>query len=205
MPPRLRLAAARAVPYPRFYERREKRAVDLLLAVPVAILSAPLAAIVGLLVWAEDRGPAIFRQVRVGRSGDHFTIRKFRTMPVDTPNIPSASAADARITHVGRILRRTSLDEIPQIMSVLSGDMSVVGPRPPIPVQEKLVALRRNNGSLRLRPGLTGLAQVNSFDGMTEEDKAAWDARYANTVSLTTDLRILMRTVGYLLRKPPQY
>ena len=201
----LRLTTAAAVIPQGFYELKGKRIVDLLLAVPVAILSAPLAAVVSLLRRAEDRGPAIFRQDRVGRSGTRFTIRKFRTMPVNTANVPSAHADALQITRVGRILRRTSLDEIPQIMSVLNGDMSVVGPRPPIPAQENLVELRRKSGSLRLRPGLTGLAQVNSFDGMTDDEKAAWDARYAGTISLAADLQILIRTVGYLLRKPPQY
>lgn len=205
MRPDLRSTTADLAAPPHFYERRGKRVVDLLIAVPVAILSAPLAAIVSLLVWAEDRGPSIFRQERVGRDGACFTIRKFRTMPVNTANVPSADADDLQITRVGRVLRRTSLDEIPQIVSVLNGDMSVVGPRPAIPAQQKLVDLRCQSGSLRLRPGLTGLAQVNSFDGMTDEEKTAWDTRYAGTISLSTDLRILMLTVGYLLRKPPQY
>lgn len=205
MRPDLRSTTADLAAPPHFYERWGKRVVDLMLAVPVAILSAPLAAMVSLLVWAEDRGPSIFRQERVGRDGAHFTIRKFRTMPVNTANVPSADANGLQITRVGRVLRRTSLDEIPQIVSVLNGDMSVVGPRPPIPAQQNLVDLRRQSGSLRLRPGLTGLAQVNSFDGMTDEEKTAWDTRYAGTISLATDLRILMRTVGYLLRKPPQY
>ena len=205
MHPELRVTTATAITPQGFYERKGKRIVDLLLAVPLAILSAPLAAVVSLLVWAEDRGPAIFRQERVGRDGTHFTIRKFRTMPVNTADVPSADASSLEITHVGRVLRRTSLDEIPQIVSVLNGDMSVVGPRPPIPAQQNLVLLRRQSGSLRLRPGLTGLAQVSSFDGMTDEEKTAWDTCYAETISLATDLRILLRTIGYLLRKPPQY
>lgn len=197
--------AAGTLAPPRLYERWGKRIVDVILAIPLAALIAPVALITALVIRLEDRGPAIFRQERVGQDGSSFIIRKFRTMPVNTANIPSADAGGLRVTRVGRILRRTSLDELPQIVSVLRGDMSIVGPRPPIPSQSVLVELRRENGSLRLRPGLTGLAQVHGFDGMTDRAKAAWDAKYLGDVGVATDLWIMLRTFGYLLHKPPRY
>ena len=188
-----------------WYARFGKRALDLIITLPVTILLAPVAVVVSALIRAEDRGPAIFRQERVGAGGRFFTLRKFRTMPIDTPNVPSGDAHQLRVTRIGRLLRRTSLDEIPQLLSVVAGDMTLVGPRPAIPQQEGLIRLRSRNGSLDLKPGLTGLAQVNSYDGMPEEAKARWDGEYATTMSLCGDARILVRTIGYLTRKPPQY
>lgn len=197
--------AVGAAPPSGLYESRFKRFVDLSLAIPLTVLSAPFAIVTALLIRADDRGPAIFRQERVGRGGAIFIFRKFRTMPVDTASVPSADAGALHVTRVGKVLRRTSLDEIPQILSVLKGEMSLVGPRAPLPAQSNLVDLRRANESLRLRPGLTGLAQVNAFDGMSDEGKAAWDGLYVRTIGFGTDLRIMLRTFGYLLRKPPQY
>ena len=190
---------------PGLYERRIKRLFDVVLAVPVAILLAPLAAIVAIFIKSEDNGPILFKQERVGRNGDLFILRKFRSMPVDTENVESGKAHALKVTRVGSILRRTSLDEIPQLASVFIGDMSVVGPRPPIPAQVDLVELRRANGSIELKPGLTGLAQVNSYDGMTPESKAEWDRTYLKSISPLSDAKIIVLTVGYLLKKPPQY
>lgn len=187
------------------YERAGKRFLDLAIAVPVAILAAPVSVVLAALIRAEDGGPAVFRQVRVGRDGSTFMLRKFRTMPVNTANVPSAHADGLRVTRIGRVLRRTSLDEIPQIVSVIYGDMSIVGPRPPLPSQIDLIEMRRLNGSLRLRPGLTGLAQVNSFDGMSERQKADWDGRYGRSTGFLMDAVVITRTFAYLLRKPPQY
>ena len=189
----------------RSYEGVAKRIFDLLIAAPVSLLLTPIALLIGIAVRVEDRGPAIFHQQRVGVGGRLFILRKFRTMPPGTPDIPSGEAQALRVTRVGRFLRRTSLDEIPQLLSILKGDMSVVGPRPAIPQQQGLIELRAQNGSLRVKPGLTGLAQVNSYDGMPESEKARWDGEYAKQVSLLLDCRILLRTVGYLTHKPPQY
>lgn len=182
-----------------------KRIFDLAITVPTAFVLAPVALLVGVVIRAEDKGPAIFRQQRVGAGGRQFWLRKFRTMPVGTPHIPSGEAQSLTVTRTGRALRRTSLDEIPQLLSVLNGDMSLVGPRPALPQQEGLVELRTMNGALALKPGLTGLAQVNSYDGMTEAEKARWDGQYAHRISLRLDLWILIKTIGYLTRKPPQY
>jgi O-antigen biosynthesis protein WbqP len=97
------------------------------------------------------------------------------------------------------------VDELPQLINILRGEMSLVGPRPPLPSQASLLALRAANGACAFRPGLTGLAQINSYDGMSETEKAAWDGRYAAGVCLSGDLAIVARTVGYLFRRPPTY
>lgn len=190
---------------PSFYERTGKRVVDLMIAVAVALVSAPFALALAVLIRTEDGGPAIFSQERVGKDGRAFTLRKFRTMPVNTAQVPSSEASTLRVTRIGKMLRRTSLDEIPQIMSVISGNMSLVGPRPPLACQMGLIEMRRTNGALRLRPGLTGLAQVNAYDGMSEKEKAAWDGCYARQVTLLQDVRVAVCTFGYLLNKPPRY
>ena len=115
-------------------------------------------------------------------------------------------AADSlELTRIGRFIRRTNFDELPQLLNILKGDMSVVGPRPAIKSQSELIALRQANGALACRPGLTGLAQVSSYDGMTDVQKAVFDGEYARSVSLAVDLRIIVRTVTYLLKPPPRY
>jgi len=187
------------------YERTLKRLLDLLIAVPALLLLSPVILLTSLFILLEDGRPVLFRQVRVGRDSRNFTIFKFRSMPVTTPNVPSADAAKLKVTRVGGFIRRSNIDELPQLFNVLRGEMSIVGPRPGLPVQESLMGMRRARGVSRLKPGLTGLAQVNSFDGMTDEQKVEWEARYASNVSLLADLVIVLRTFGYLLRKPPVY
>jgi lipopolysaccharide/colanic/teichoic acid biosynthesis glycosyltransferase len=182
-----------------------KRCCDVFVCVVLLVLLSPLLALAALVISIEDGGPPIFRQQRIGRSGVPFTIYKFRSMPVGTPNMPSATAGELRVTRVGRILRRTNIDELPQLWNVLKGDMSLVGPRPALPSQSALLALREAAGVLRLRPGLTGLAQVNAYDGMPETEKVQWEDRYARRVSFGSDLAILLRTFVYLLRRPPSY
>ena len=103
------------------------------------------------------------------------------------------------------MIRRTNLDELPQLFNILKGDMSIVGPRPPIPSQQELTELRKANGAIACRPGLTGLAQVSSFDGMTVPQKAAFDGEYAKRISFVGDITIILRTFVYLLKPPPVY
>jgi len=110
-----------------------------------------------------------------------------------------------KITPFGKLIRRTNLDELPQFWNVLRGDMSFIGPRPPIPSQVNLIDLRKSNGSLMIKPGLTGWAQVNSYDNMPEEHKARFDGEYAKRISLKMDLLILLKTVVYFTKKPPTY
>ncbi len=187
------------------YEKHGKRALDVLFSAAALVVLSPVLAVTGALIRAEDGKPVIYRQTRFGRHGDPFTILKFRSMPITAVEAPSASMGGARVTKVGRVIRRLNVDELPQLVNILRGDMSIVGPRPPLPSQLDLVKLRRQGRSLDVRPGLTGLAQVSSYDGMTPEAKANFDNAYAQRPTLREDLSIVGRTVRYLLKPPPTY
>jgi len=132
-------------------------------------------------------------------------VTKFRSMPVTTADIPSAQAGALRVTRVGAIIRRTNIDELPQLFNILKGEMSIVGPRPPLPSQTRLLELRAAEGALDVAPGLTGLAQIKSYDGMPETEKAAYDGQYARNVTFLNDTMIVLRTFGYLAHRPPVY
>ena len=187
------------------YQTVGKRLFDVTVACIALILLSPALILIASAIVLEDGAPALFRQRRVGIDGRIFTVLKFRSMRVGARNVPSAHGGSLPVTQVGRFIRRTNIDELPQLWNVLVGDMSLVGPRPPLPAQEALLALRAANGALELRPGLTGLAQVESYDGMPESEKAEWDGRYAKSISLRGDLTIILRTFGYLARRPPVY
>jgi O-antigen biosynthesis protein WbqP len=182
-----------------------KRALDIVIALAALAALTPLLLLIALAIYLEDRAAPLFRQQRVGRDGVLFRIFKFRSMPQGAANIPKAEAAALRITRVGRVIRRTNIDELPQLLNVLRGEMSIVGPRPPLPAQAALCELRRRNGAMRCRPGLTGMAQVHAFDGITDEQKAAFDGAYAARVSFWLDCRLIMKTFVFMLRRPPVY
>ncbi len=182
-----------------------KRLIDIAASSVVILLLSPIMLVVALLVRLQDGGPAIFKQKRVGKNGREFLFFKFRSMPVTTPNVESSDVKKLTVTPLGKIIRRTNLDELPQLFNILRGDMSLIGPRPPIPSQSGLVALRRENGALALRPGLTGWAQVNSYDFMPEEEKARLDGEYAHRLSFGMDVEIVLKTLLYLTKKPPTY
>lgn len=179
--------------------------MDATLAVLALAVLGPLLLAIAAAILLDDGRPVLFRQNRVGRDGEIFKFLKFRSMPADAAEVPSATAGELHITRVGRIIRRSSLDELPQLLNILRGDMSIVGPRPAIPAQHRLIELRTESGTLSCRPGLTGLAQVNSYDGMPEDEKAAWDAQYAENLSFGMDVCILAKTVTYLTKPPPTY
>lgn len=187
------------------YARGAKRLVDLVGAAAAMVLLSPIFAVIALCIRIWDPGPIIFCQKRVGAEGRIFEFYKFRSMPVNTGDIPSDQIGELRLSWIGRLIRRTNLDELPQLWNVLKGDMSLVGPRPPIPSQSELIEARRRNGALACRPGLTGWAQVNSFDGMSVAQKAFYDGEYARQVTLAKDAAIVLRTFGYLLKPPPKY
>ena len=186
----------------RFGYRRWKRLLDVISsALLLLFLWLPMLGI-ALLIRLTSPGPAIFRQTRVGREGRLFTCYKFRTMLREAPrDRPTAQFVDAEryITPIGRLLRKSSLDELPQLWNVLRGDMSLVGPRPLIPSERTVHRLRRRSGVYGLRPGITGLAQVNGRDLLSDRRKAALDIQYASRLSLTEDLRILWKTLGGIL------
>ena len=182
-----------------------KRLFDILLAAGLIILLTPIYFALSLIIFMQDFGTPVFRQIRVGKGGREFMFYKFRSMPTNAPSVESHQKEKLKITPFGVFLRRTNLDELPQFFSVLKGDMSFIGPRPPIPSQANLIAMRRENKSLFLQPGLTGWAQVNSYDNMPEEVKAQYDGEYADGISLRMDILILFKTVIYFTRKPPVY
>ncbi|PWW06853.1 MULTISPECIES: sugar transferase [Pseudidiomarina] len=188
-----------------FYQRFGKHLFDLFIVVFATLVLSPFMLLIALMIKVFDPGPIIFKQKRVGRGGSVFDFYKFRSMPVNTGDLPSDKVGQVQLTWIGKFIRRTNLDELPQLFNVLKGDMSIVGPRPPIPSQTELTELRRDNGALHCRPGLTGLAQVSSFDGMSVPEKAAFDGKYADSVSFWGDASIILRTFVYLLKPPPVY
>ena len=175
-----------------------KRILDFVFSgLGLLVLLIPLG-IIALVVYIDDRGKVIFSQKRVGRNGKVFRLYKFRTMKIDTPKYMATSEVDdpdKYITRVGHILRKLSLDEIPQLFNVLKGDMSLVGPRPLIPNEEEIHTMRERFGVYRIRPGVTGLAQINGRDTVTPAEKVRWDVRYIEQISLWLDLKILLATI----------
>lgn len=174
-----------------------KRVFDLALSLALLLLfSAPLLAL-ALAIKMDSPGPVLFRQRRIGKGKREFLILKFRTMRTDAPKeTPTHLLADpsAYITPLGAFLRRTSLDELPQLLNILKGEMSFVGPRPALWNQYDLIAERDRRGANGVPPGLTGLAQISGRDELPVERKAELDGEYVHKASMAFDLRILFRT-----------
>lgn len=192
-------------------DRIVKRTFDIVVATFVMILMAPVFGLLSLLVWLSSRGPVFYGQERVGRDGREFRMLKFRTMRVDAENGSGpvwAIKGDPRVTAVGRVLRRFSLDELPQLWNVLRGDMSLVGPRPErrVFVAEFSRLLPRYFERHRVRSGLTGWAQVNGLRGNTSiEERTLYDLYYVENWSLALDIRILLMTAHHVLRGENAY
>jgi len=186
------------------YRAVAKRATDVLISATALLLAAPLMIAIAILVSLSSRGPVIFRQRRYGLNGEEIMVYKFRTMTVtdDGPTIVQATRFDPRTTRVGRFLRRYSLDELPQLMNVLGGQMSLVGPRPHAVAHNELYRKLIKGYMLRhkVKPGITGLAQVNGLRGETRtveqmEARIRFDLEYLRNWSLELDLQILAKTV----------
>lgn len=185
------------------YKKFVKRFLDFGLAfILIVVLIVPMA-LIGFFVFITDPGPIVYRQKRFARSvapdstsRRFFKIIKFRTMKVDTPDLPTDKLKNSEkyVTFAGKFLRKTSLDEIPQVFNILVGQMSFVGPRPALWNQEGLMKLRDNNGSSVLRPGLTGWAQINGRDNLSEKKKAEFDGEYALKISFWFDLKCFLGT-----------
>jgi O-antigen biosynthesis protein WbqP len=180
-----------------------KRAFDLLLAVCAAFVLALPVALTALAVRLTSPGPALYWSDRVGRGNRIFRMPKFRSMRVGTPAVATHLLANAtsHLTPIGGFLRKSSLDELPQLWSILVGNMSFVGPRPALFNQHDLIELRTAQGVHELTPGLTGWAQVNGRDELPIPDKVALDAEYLRRRSLGFDLRILWMTFLKVLRR----
>ena len=185
------------------YKRFGKRALDLLLSGLGLIVLSPLFLIISIAIKAEDPGPVFFRQKRVGIHKTYFNIVKFRSMRQDTPHdMPTHLLNDPQrwITKTGRFLRKTSLDELPQIAQIFTGKMSIIGPRPALWNQYDLIAQRDQYGANDITPGLTGWAQVNGRDELEIEEKARLDGEYAQNISFGMDMKIFWMTVKNVLQ-----
>lgn len=183
-----------------------KRLLDILVSSIVCTVLAPVFVVCALAVRLSSSGPVLFRQQRLGQNGRPFAVLKFRSMYVDCPDLrnPDGSAftgpSDPRVTPVGRFLRETSLDELPQFFNVLMGDMSLVGPRPD-QVDQLRFYTEEEKRKLNVKPGVTGLAQISGRNSISWESRKALDVQYARTRSLSMDLQILLRTVPYVLQR----
>lgn len=172
-----------------------KRIFDACCAALMLVLAGPVILLLAFAIRRESEGPGIFVQERVGRNGRHFRCYKLRSMYGGLPSVPTHQALASQITPIGRALRRWKLDELPQLWNVLRGDMSLVGPRPCLPSQTELIDERVSRGVLSVRPGITGLAQINDIDMSDPVRLAEKDAEYVRDRSFLLDLRILFRTV----------
>jgi lipopolysaccharide/colanic/teichoic acid biosynthesis glycosyltransferase len=178
------------------------RALDLAIALVGSLVTAPLVAALALAVRLESRGGPIYQQTRIGKDGRPFPIYKLRTMVAGAEFTGAGMAitqGDPRITRVGRVLRRYSLDELPNLWNVLRGEMAIVGPRPTIPVQVEQYT-ERQRGRLAVKPGITGWAQINGRASLPWPERIELDLWYVEHRSLRLDLKILRRTVGMVLR-----
>jgi O-antigen biosynthesis protein WbqP len=180
-----------------------KRTFDILLALFGLIVFAVPIALVALLVRLTSRGPVIYWSDRIGRNNAIFRMPKFRTMRVDTPAVATHLLADPKrfLTPIGPFLRKSSLDELPQLWSILKGDMSFVGPRPALFNQDDLVALRTRYGVEKLTPGLTGWAQINGRDELPIPEKVRLDTEYLQNRSFWLDMKIILLTFVKVVRR----
>lgn len=170
------------------------RALDIIIALAAIGPAVPVVAVCAVIVRATSPGPALFAQVRVGQHEKLFTCYKLRTMAHDTIAAPSHEIGSSSVTGLGKVLRMTKLDELPQLWNVLTGTMSLVGPRPCLPLQEELIAARRKNGVFSVPPGVTGLAQVRGVDMSDPPKLAKIDAQWVNDRSLGLYLKLIVQT-----------
>ena len=179
-----------------------KRAGDLIIASLAIVFLLPLLVITYVLIKLESPGPALFGQKRYGKDKKIFTVYKFRSMHTTAPrNIPTNDFHDAHayITRVGRIIRKLSIDELPQLINVLQGHMSIVGPRPVVLTEISLIGERDKYGANAVKPGITGWAQINGRDILDNASKAKMDGYYANHMSLVYDIRCMIMTIWVML------
>ena len=184
------------------YKKFLKRLIDIVLSLlGIIVLAIPMA-IVAIVIMVDDPGPAIFRQKRVGKNKELFWLYKFRSMKVNTPDIPTHLLEDPQryISKVGNFIRKTSIDELPQLLNILKGDMSVIGPRPALWNQDDLIAERDKYGANDVRPGLTGWAQINGRDELPIEVKARYDGEYIQRLSFAFDVKCFFGTVISVLK-----
>ena len=179
-----------------------KRFLDIVLSAAGLLVLSPILLIIAVAIKLDSKGPVLFKQKRVAKGKEHFQILKFRTLYADVPkDVPTHLLADpeSKITKIGRFLRKSSLDELPQIWNILVGEMSIIGPRPALWNQFDLIAERDKYGANDVRPGLTGLAQVMGRDELPIEVKAKYDGEYAQNVTFANDVKIFFKTITSVL------
>ncbi|ACV29514.1 Putative colanic biosynthesis UDP-glucose lipid carrier transferase [Anaerococcus prevotii] len=185
------------------YENYVKNILDRILALLGLIILSPIFLLTALAIKIEEpRGKVFFIQDRSGKEGKAFSCIKFRSMSTEAPNNAATwelDNADSYITKVGRFIRKTSIDELPQLINIIRGDMSIVGPRPVILKEEELINLRRKFGALSVRPGITGLSQISGRDNLPPKKKAETDGEYAANVTFLNDLKIILKTIPQVL------
>ena len=185
------------------YQKYAKRLIDLLLSACAIVALSPVYLLICIAIVADDPGPVFFRQKRVGIHKTHFLILKFRTMKVSTPkDVPThlLENPEQYITRVGKFLRKTSLDELPQIFQIFTGKMAIIGPRPALWNQFDLIAERDKYGANDVRPGLTGWAQINGRDELPIDVKARFDGEYVRNLSFAFDCKCFFGTIRSVLK-----
>ena len=179
------------------YKNGLKRVFDFFVSFCAFLVLSPIFLLLCLLIKINSPGPIFFKQRRIGKDKSEFLILKFRSMKIDTPKDQPTHLLknpDEYITSLGKFLRKSSLDELPQLINIIAGQMSIVGPRPALYNQYDLIALRDDCGANSVRPGLTGWAQVNGRDELPIDVKAAFDAQYVKKISFLFDLKCIIRT-----------
>lgn len=185
------------------YKDGLKRIIDFILSLMGIVVLSPVLLFLCLAIKLDSKGPIIFKQKRVGKNKTHFNIYKFRTMKIDTPKeMPThlLSDPDFYITKVGKFLRKTSLDELPQLFNIIKGDMAVIGPRPALWNQYDLIEERDKYGANNIRPGLTGLAQISGRDELEIQKKARFDGYYTEHVSFRMDIKCFIGTINSVIK-----
>lgn len=180
-----------------------KRLIDIFMSLIGIIILSPVFLITAILIKFESKGPIIFKQLRAGKDSEPFYIYKFRSMRIDAPikSTNDFKDADAFITKIGKFIRKTSIDEIPQLFNILKGDMSIVGPRPVILKEEDLIRLRHEYNVDSLLPGITGWAQINGRDNIGDEEKVRYDYEYLTRISLRLDMYIILMTAFKVIKR----
>lgn len=184
------------------YSSFGKRMIDIILSLIGLILLSPIFLVIIIIIKIDDPGPAFFKKKRVGINKSYFNLYKFRSMKVNTPDVPTHLLKNPKqyISRVGRFLRKTSLDELPQMWNILKGDMSIIGPRPALWNQDDLIAERDLYGANDVRPGLTGWAQINGRDELEIEVKARFDGEYVERMSFLFDCKCFFGTIFSVLK-----
>ena len=184
------------------YKSFIKRGLDIILSLFAIILLAIPMLIVALVIVIDDQGPALYTQKRVGKEKKIFKLYKFRSMKMNTPELPThlLEKPEQYTSKVGKFIRKTSIDELPQLFNILIGQMSIIGPRPALWTQVDLIAERDQYGANDIRPGLTGWAQINGRDELDIETKSRLDGEYARNISFAFDLKCFLGTIKTLLK-----